>query len=51
MVVGLTFTLNSGAFPAKMRVRFTAVGVQALACLAVGNEMEQAEAWTPAKNS
>jgi hypothetical protein len=42
--VGLTFTLKSGVFPAKMRVRFTAFGVQALACLAAGNETEQAKA-------
>jgi hypothetical protein len=33
--------LNSGAFPATMRAQFTAVGVQASACLAVGNKMEQ----------
>jgi hypothetical protein len=36
--------LKSIAFPVKMRARFTVVEVQALACLAVGNEMEQAEA-------
>jgi hypothetical protein len=35
------FSLNSAVFPATMRVHFTAVGVQALACLAAGTEMEQ----------
>jgi hypothetical protein len=36
--------LKSGAFPATMRAQFTAVGVQALAWLAVEKETEQAEA-------
>jgi hypothetical protein len=36
--------LKFGAFPATMRARLAAVGVQALACLAVEKETEQAEA-------